>query len=247
MAYRPGAFDHFDKILCVGPHHKDEIRVTEALHALDSKILLEGRYVVLDSARFDTEAFHDGPRRIAVVPFGGDNNLIESCGPDLVEIMLESGFQVAVRPNSMTIRIGHLALLELKTRVSFDRNFRLNLGLESQGTVTESDLMISDWSGAAIEYALGLEKPVIFVDVPKKVNNPDYGEITQVPFEVMLRYEIREIVPSDNLSELPAAVERLCKIPDLMRASMQELRRRRVYNIGSVAEVTAGHIIQAAE
>ena len=53
----------------------------------------------------------------------------------------------------------------------------MDLDLSSQGTVSESDIMISDWSGAAIEYALGLEKPVISVDVPRKVNNPGYKDI----------------------------------------------------------------------
>ena len=32
--------------------------------------------------------------------------------------------------------------------------------------------MVSDWSGAALEYSFGLKKPVIFLDLPKKVNNP---------------------------------------------------------------------------
>ena len=29
MTFKPGAFDHFDTIFCVGPHHIDEIRKTE--------------------------------------------------------------------------------------------------------------------------------------------------------------------------------------------------------------------------
>jgi YidC/Oxa1 family membrane protein insertase len=106
--------------------------------------------------------------------------------------------------------------------------------------------MISDWSGAAFEYALGLEKPVIFVDVPKKVNNPNYEEIPQVPLEVMLRSKIGEVVPPDRLSEIPAAVERLCKTPDFMQRYLQELRAEWVYNVGSAAEVSAGHIVQSA-
>ena len=34
MAYRRGAFDDFDAILCVGPHHSEEIRATEKLDGL---------------------------------------------------------------------------------------------------------------------------------------------------------------------------------------------------------------------
>ena len=46
---------------------------------------------------------------------------------------------------------------------------------------------MSDWSGVAFEYALGLKKPVIFVDVPRKVNNQKYKEIQIDPIEVIIR------------------------------------------------------------
>mgnify|MGYP003326545469 CR=1 FL=1 len=46
--------------------------------------------------------------------------------------------------------------------------------MSTQESLHRSDLMISDWSGAALDYALGLNKPVLFIDVPRKVNNLDY-------------------------------------------------------------------------
>ena len=33
--------------------------------------------------------------------------------------------------------------------------------------------MVSDWSGVAMEFAFGLERPVLFIDVPRKTNNPE--------------------------------------------------------------------------
>ena len=123
----------------------------------------------------------------------------------------------------------------------------MDLDLSSQGTVSESDIMISDWSGAAIEYALGLEKPVISVDVPRKVNNPDYRDISHQPIEVILRSEIGEVIPTNRLSEIPAAIERLCENPEIWRVRMRELRERWIYNMGSSAEAMAAHIARAAE
>ena len=34
MVYRAAAFDHFDSVLCVGPHHVEEIRAREAAYGL---------------------------------------------------------------------------------------------------------------------------------------------------------------------------------------------------------------------
>jgi hypothetical protein len=37
MIYRPHAFDHYDTILCVGPHHVAEIRATEKRYGLKAE------------------------------------------------------------------------------------------------------------------------------------------------------------------------------------------------------------------
>ena len=72
-----------------------------------------------------------------------------------------------------------------------------------------SDLLISDWSGMAIEYALGLEKPVLFIDVPPRVRNPDYEELGIDPIERFIRSEIGAVVSPDDLQEVPLRVEAL--------------------------------------
>src|SRR6185436_9379738 len=41
MAYRRGAFDHYDTILCAGPHHARETRAWEARQGLQPKQLIE--------------------------------------------------------------------------------------------------------------------------------------------------------------------------------------------------------------
>jgi len=66
---------------------------------------------------------------------------------------------------------------ELPQRFSTNPNFLLHTDLRAQDTVHSSDIMISDWPGAALEYAFGLERPALFVEVSKKVNNPDYENI----------------------------------------------------------------------
>jgi YidC/Oxa1 family membrane protein insertase len=251
MAYRQGAFDNYDQILCVGPHHTQEIRVAEELYGLEPKILLEGGYVILDSIlemdRSIDETPSDGPKRVLIAPSWGEQGLIESVGPELIAVLLEAEYRVTMRPHIMTIRQRHPALPRMQERFASDPYFRMDLDLASQGTVSESDIMITDWSGAAIEYALGLEKPVIFIDVPRKVNNPDYKDISLVPIEVMLRSEIGEVVPPDRLSDIPDAVERLCENPEIWQERMRELRARWIYNAGSSAEVMAAHIARAAE
>ena len=60
--------------------------------------------------------------------------------------------------------------------------------------------MISDWSGAALEYSFGLNKPVIFLDLPKKINNSKYDEIDVVPLEISVREYIGVIANVEDLT-----------------------------------------------
>ena len=54
--------------------------------------------------------------------------------------------------------------------------------------------MISDWSGAALDYAFGLNKPVFFLDIPRKINNPNYKDIGIEPFECYIRNIVGTII-----------------------------------------------------
>ena len=48
-SYRKGAFDNYDTILCVGPHHVAEIRKAEEVYGLPPKELIEHGSVKLDT------------------------------------------------------------------------------------------------------------------------------------------------------------------------------------------------------
>lgn len=254
MIYRQRSFDNFDTIFCVGPHHNDEIRAAEDLYKLPAKNLVDTGYGILDTILRSREmdetlqSYSEGPsKRVLIAPSWGDNALLESNAEDLVQVLLEAGHNVTVRPHSMTVRRQPKMLKKLQNRFASNSNFHLDLALSSLGTVENSDIMISDWSGAALEYAFGLERPVIFVDVPRKVNNPEYQKILFEPIEAKLRTEIGAVISPEKISEVPSLVDRLCENPGQYRERIREMRSQWVYNIGSSGKVAAKYIAKAAD
>jgi len=254
MAYRPNAFDNFDSILCVGPHHRNETRASEEQNSLHPKSLLDAGYGVVDSILASEYAMADDlpeagqrSKRVLVAPSWGEHGLLETKGTELIEILLGAGYLVTVRPHYMTIRNHPKLLSELRKGFSSDPNFLLDTDLESQGTVHSTDIMISDWSGAALEFAFGLESPVLFIDMPKKVNNPYYTGIGLEPIEIGVRSQIGEVVSPDQLSDVPAALDRLCENPGTWREAIVEARSRLIYNLGNSASVSADYISKVAD
>ena len=254
MSYRRGAFDQFDAILCVGPHHKEEIRAAEKLYGLKPKILVEAGYGRLDSI-LKSEAsspshFYDsqsGTKRVLVAPSWGENSLLESHGPELVEVLLTTGHHITVRPHVMAIRHRKKLLGRLRQRFGANPNFALDLSLGSQGVMRDYDLLVADWGGSALEYAFGLERPVLFIDVPRKVFNPEYERLPCIPMEVQVRSDIGDIVSPDRLREVPERIKGLLDDTAARKDRIIKARSQWVYNLGSSGNAGAEYISNTAD
>ncbi|MEM7227010.1 MAG: CDP-glycerol--glycerophosphate glycerophosphotransferase [Pseudomonadota bacterium] len=252
MIYRTAAFDHFDSILCVGPHHNRETREWEALQGLPEKQLFDHGHPPLDAlidlARTaSTPAAHDDKRlNVLLAPSWGPQGLMETRAEEVVSILLDAGHFVRVRPHPRTRQMAGKTLDALAAKFADHPSFDMNEDTTKYQALLDSHVMISDWSGVAMEFAFGLAKPVLFVDVPRKVNNPDYTSLASAPLEVSYREEVGRVIDPGNLSELPDALAALQADADSFPARIEELRRTHFYNIGSSARQGAKILAELA-
>lgn len=251
MIYRKGAFDHFDTILCVGPHHVREIRATEQAHGLKPKQLIEHGYGRLDSmlqaASRATPVTQGECAHVLVAPSWGPQGLLETRGLEACRVLLKAGFRVTVRPHPMTRRKWPECIRAIERELAGERRLSVETGVASFESLQSADVMISDWSGAALEFAFGFEKPVLFVDVPRKVNNAEYERIGCEPLEVSIREQIGRIVSPDQLADLPRHLQGLIASGDSMREQIRRAREQYVYNVNASGRAAAGAISRIAE
>jgi len=128
MCYRKAAFDHFDSILCAGPHHKNEIRQQEELYKLPKKTLYEHGYGPLDHIMREAEKLPSWTPdvkalNILIAPSWGALGLIETGIDGVVSVLLEVGHKVVVRPHPRTKSIAPQALDLLDTNFGYHPNF----------------------------------------------------------------------------------------------------------------------------
>ena len=128
---------------------------------------------------------------------------------ELVEILLNAGFNVVVRPHPETTKRSPKVINSIQKRFGNHPNFVYEGSITSINSLFQSDIMISDWSGVALEYAFGLEKPVLFIDVPRKVNNPDFTKLDIDPIEDFIRHEIGLILPPEQIQDIPSIIKTL--------------------------------------
>jgi YidC/Oxa1 family membrane protein insertase len=245
-SYRKGSFDGYDTILCVGPHHVEEIRRTEQRYGLPEKSLVEHGSVKLDTMLAEVagrSTNRSGPAQVLVAPSWGDCSLIEApVGLELLDVLSGAGYKTVLRLHPMTVRRCPQLVAELDRRCAEDPLADLETDMNAIDSWLRADLMISDWSGAAIEYGFSLLRPVVYIDTPQKQVNPDWREIGMTPFEDEIRRELGSVVDPSEIHTVPAVIEALLDDPDAIRERASEARAKWVFNVGRSAAVAAGYL-----
>ena len=239
---RKGAIDNYDTIFCVGEHHKKEIRETEKVYRLKPKKLITYGFGRLDTLLHEKQKFNqtntDNNKLIIIAPSYGKDNLLEVCGVELLEILLKSDFRVLLRPHFRTLKDSKKIIKTIEEKFGNNPNFILEEGIISPEKFHNSKCMISDWSGISFEYAFTFERPVIFIDVPKKILNPDSGDISLEPIEISIRDKIGYVVSPKNLEKIPEVIENTDS-DSSTNERIIKIRSETVYNLGKSAKIGA--------
>ena len=248
LVYKKNAFDNYDSILCVGNFQINEIRSREKLYKLDAKNLIETGYSHLDNLmkKYSTnkQIPINDPIQVLIAPSWSDDGLFETAIEKNISILLDSGFKVTLRPHPMTQKKSEKKINSLSQKFSSNSNFILEKNIPNFDSFMKSDIMITDWSGAAIEYAFTLERPVLYIDVPKKIHNPDYEELPEIPLEISIRDKIGEIISLSDMEVLPEKIQILCQNPDIIKSKIQKIRGELIGNLGNSSKLEVEFILK---
>lgn len=228
MTYREGAFDYFDTIFCSGPHHKDEIRALEKSRNTKEKQLFEHGYERLDALiekhnTLQTSTGANTPstkKTVLLAPTWGAEMITESgLAPKIVQAALDRGHRLIYRPHPETVKHAKNKIDQLVKAFQNNPDFSYELNVGTDDSLHAADMMICDWSGAALEFALALRKPVLYVDTPRKVNNKNYMDIGIAPIEVSSRDQLGKRIAPEQIDEIGEHIDDLLHNPPKIETS----------------------------
>ena len=203
--YRQGAFDSYDTIFCTGRQQINEIRKTEKYYKLPKKNLFRDGYRPLEYLISESSAYiktNTNKLKILIAPSWGENNILEHCIDEIIENLVKSGNEIYLRPHPMTLRHNKDQISKLKLKFLSNKNFHLQENSPDRSILFKSDILITDWSGIGLEYGLGLLKPILYMNIPKKNFNPEHNKINVTPMEVSARSEIGKIVDIQDIPNI---------------------------------------------
>ena len=247
---RKGAEDHYDTVFCTGAHQLRELRQMEELDHAPEKNLVETGYPLLDMM---LEQYESSPheehavKQILIAPSWQKDNIVDSCLEKILDGLQGRGYRVTVRPHPQHVRHQGAYMEQLKERYAACDDVEIQTDFSSNATVFEADLLITDWSDIAWEFAFTTKKPVLFIDTPMKVMNPDWDKIEEAPMNRELRTVVGQLLGLDELDRIGDVAADLLARRDEYREIITRTMEERLYHIGNSAEIEGKYIVSAIQ
>lgn len=243
--YGDDSFDAYDIFFLVGPHHTREIALLSELRGWENREIYPAGYPKIDeiAKAFDASfpVLRDKPvKQVMFAPSWGNSNVLRSHGIEIVKGLLEAGFEVKVRPHKHSFKYDQ-DILDQLVELFKGQTFELDSSMGFQALLA-SDLLVSDWSGVAYEYAFSTGKSVVFVDVKggQKIQSVRNKEIQIRPMEDTCRYEVGSVCKPEQVTQ--CVVDLLGRDDSESKEKVLKLREKYFYNFGHAAAEISGLI-----
>ena len=246
LTAQENAYDHYDTILCAGPHQLKEIRKREEQAGLPAKKLVECGYDLLDRAIEARKNVGTAEKPTVIIgPSWQEDNILDSCIDDLLNELLGHEWRIIVRPHpeyTKRYRPRWEALQQRWAHIPEDQLY-FEKDFSSNESVYTSNLMITDWSSISAEFSFSTLKPTVFIDTPMKVSNKNWEKLGITPTDISLRNEIGVSYDPKNLSGLADTVADVVANPEKWAQQISDVRERTIYNLGKGGEVAGEYLL----
>ncbi|MBR2741840.1 membrane protein insertase YidC [Candidatus Saccharibacteria bacterium] len=249
LTMRKGSMDNYDSVFVTGKYQREECEKTNKVYNLKDRKIINLGYPLLDEMITDYKKSSKKTTKkktIMIAPSWQKDNIIDLCLDQILDLLKGENYQVIVRPHPQHVR--HMKEMFNKMQEKYqDTNITIQTDFSSTDSVFNADLLITDWSSIGYEYAFTTEKPVISIDTPMKIMNPEYKKIKVEPFNIWARSEIGEVVKVKDVKNINKTVQKILKDPKKYQKKIATLKKDSMYNLGNSAKVGAEYIIQCVQ
>ncbi len=252
MGFSEGALNEFDTVFCTGKHVWNEVRATERVYGLPEKTLVEFGYPLADKLieageKERAERVSAGKKEILIAPSWQEDNLLDSCVDKLIDKLYCDDYHITVRPHPEYVKRYSAKMNALVSRYEDKIGDKLTFELDfsRNKSVYSSDLLITDWSGIALEYCFATKRPAMFVNTKIKCVNENWEKIGITPVEITLRDKVGISVNKEDLDRCDEIVRSLLASTEKYEEIIANTLGEHLYNIGHAGEAGAKYILRS--
>ncbi len=232
LQYSQNAFFHYDAIFVTGHYQEAEIRAAEKIHHLPPKDIVHFGYPIIDLLATKMAAQQSAPATpvILIAPSWFEGCIFDTCITQLVEALSQLPYHVIIRPHPEYVKRKKKAFTRLEALAADKSSISFDYSEDVVERLMEADILITDRSGIAIEYALGIGRPVLFIETALKIMNPQWKETGIEPIENQLRSQIGVTVPIEEINNIAEKMEQLASMRQSFAKKAALLRQRFLFD-----------------
>lgn len=173
--YTEGAFDFYDTFFSIGPTCSIELNEIINTRNLNSKKVEQIGYFLFGHLEKRLSNYSK-KNYILIAPSWNKNEknfFLNDCF-ELIEYLLNKNLNVVLRPHPEHLKSNKNYIDFIKKAFISNNNFAFDFEHDNIKSISESEYLITDYSGIAIEYTLIAEKPVIYFDQYLKLHNSNF-------------------------------------------------------------------------
>lgn len=250
LTMREESMNHYDTVFVTGKHQKEEADRTNAVYGLKNRKIFNWGYSLLDDMIDEynkSKKKESKQKTVLIAPSWQKDNIIDLCLEDVLNNIKGEEYKVIVRPHPQHVRHMKEKFEQLKEQYKKYPNIEIQTDFSSNNTVFDADVMITDWSGIAYEYAFTTKKPVIFINTPMKVMNPNYKNIGVEPFNIWARDSLGKSLDLKDIKTIDKVINDMLKNSKKYYNDIDKFTKEYVYNLGKSAEKGAEYIIKVVQ
>lgn len=236
---RPYAYDFYDSVLCCGPIVKANIRRMEKIRGFKRKELYETGLPHFDEMLETARKFPplSGDPVVLIAPSWGPLSMFEAFGTGFINSIAER-FRVIVRPHPQM----KVSQPDLYAQILSLQGVEVNTDRTPVNAMARANILLSDISGIAHEFAFIFERPVVVIDRKMKMGGLE-GELLGGDSE--LKQQCSDFIVPVLPIEIDEIADHLEKVLENHSVSkLEEIRNTLIYNFGGAGNIAAQQIKQ---
>lgn len=216
--YRMFGVDYYDGILLSGEYQVQQVRDLEKLRDLPAKDVVKVGIPYMDEMTKRLEAAPVAEtggqeRTVLLAPTWGKSSIFQKYGGKILEVLLQTGYHIIVRPHPQSFTSEKEMLEKLMQEYPASDQLEWNRDNDNFDVLKRTDILISDFSGIVFEFAFVYDKPVIYADTEYD-SSPYDAWWLDTPFWTFTALpRIGQKLTMDNLDNLKEMIDECIQEP----------------------------------
>jgi hypothetical protein len=222
--YKKGAFNAYDVFLSPGVLFDGEIK-----NIMPAAGILPYGYPILSAVAANIENQQKPVRKILLAPSWHEGCIFNTCFETLITALIKGDMQVSVRFHPEYRKRYYRRWKQIQMIIKKNSFLILDTEPDVIRSLKEHELLITDRSGIAFEFALGKAVPVIYIDTEKKQMNTEAAS-QRAAIEDVYRQHTGISVAPEAVQSVPQVIQKIIANEADWRQQLQALKQELVYN-----------------